>query len=62
MMVVIAPLLSDVDAKKIINLCEEYDGIDIKGKCYFKDNDAKAEYEDDICDDPKKAKKIKMCN
>ncbi len=44
---------------KAKELCSEYDGEWDNGKCKIKDDEDKADYEDDLCDDPKDTKKYK---
>jgi hypothetical protein len=44
---------------KAKELCSEYDGEWDNGKCIIKDDEDKADYEDDLCDDPKDTKKYK---
>lgn len=44
---------------KAKELCSEYDGEWNNGKCKIKDDEEKADYEDDLCDDPKDNKKYK---
>lgn len=44
---------------KAKELCSEYDGEWNNGKCKIKDDGDKADYEDDLCDNPKDTKKYK---
>ncbi|HEX2408212.1 MAG TPA: hypothetical protein VHJ38_13495 [Nitrososphaeraceae archaeon] len=64
MMVIISTTISsqthEVYAEnKAKELCSEYDGEWDNGKCKIKDDEDKADYEDDLCDDPKDTKKYK---
>ena len=43
--------------------CSDYGGEWNNGKCKIEDKEDKADYEDDVCDDPKDSKKYKkICN